>query len=104
VIAALTKSGLTAGRRCRNITPPNEVRAAPNFVSPYPEKYPTWLRCGIYGAVLIDATPYRGGYRLTVGGPPHATVRAVVLPNRGGHIAFSDPTCRRFVVTDNPIP
>jgi hypothetical protein len=103
-VAALTPTGLTAGERCRTVAPPKEVRAAPSFVSPYPEKYPTWLRCGIYGSVLIDVMPHDDGYRLTIGGPPHATVRAVLMPDRSGYIAFSDPTCRRFVVTDNPIP
>ena len=103
-VAALTQSGLTVGNRCRIVASPQAIRAAPDVVGPYPEKYATWLRCGIYGSLLLDATPYRGGYRLTIGGPPHATVRVVLLPKRNGHIAFSVPTCRRFVVTDNIIP
>lgn len=103
-VAALTRTGLTTGGRCRVAAPRAQEPAARDLTTPYPEKYPTWLRCALYGSVLIDAKPFRSGYRLTIGDRAKATVSALLLPNRRGHIRFSVPTCRRFVITDNLIP
>jgi hypothetical protein len=103
-IAALTRTGLTTGERCRLAAPLAQEPAVRDSTSPYPERYPTWLRCYRYGTVLIDAKPSRSGYRLTIGDRGNASVSALLLPNGRGHIRFSVPGCRRFVVTDNVIP
>jgi hypothetical protein len=103
-IAALTRTGLTTGERCRGAAPPAQQPLLQDSTTPYPQKYPTWLRCYRYGTVLIDASPFRSGYRLTIGDRVNASVSALLLPNGRGHIRFSVPGCRRFVVTDNVIP
>ena len=104
VVATLTRTGLSVGERCRDTTAPKQKPAATDLTAPYPEKYPTWLRCGIAGAVTIDAAPHRDGYLLTIGEAERTSVRAVTLPDRRGNIAYAVPTCRRFAVNDNIIP
>lgn len=98
-IAALTRSGLTFGGRCRARRPPLRNVPGGDFIGPWPETVPTWIRCGLYGDVLLDVTAFRGGYRLSVGGPPNIRARATLLPGREGGISFSYRNCSRFVVT-----
>jgi hypothetical protein len=99
VVAALTADGLTVGPRCRDRPPANRIDAPADLSEPWPETAPTWLRCGLYGDVLLDARRAHGGYVLSVG----RSVRASILPKRRGGISFSS-ACRRFVVTGAPIP